>query len=409
MSGERDPDFDAWVDDARAVTVAEVVAQRGIRLGKGAVERVGPCPVCGGTDRFGINTRKNVFFCRGAGQGGDAIALVQYLDGADFLGACETLTGRAPLRGEGTRASPEELAARIEARRAKEAKREAISDKHREHERKALYAMWRGARVAAFSPVQDYLDLRGLALPRGAGLRFLPDAPYFHGREDDGRGRTCPRVIHSGPAMLAPITDADGVFRGLHCTWLDLDQPKGKAVIADPETGEVLAAKKVRGSKQGGRILLVKAPLGAPEWQIAGEGIETVLAVWWALVATGADLRNIEFVSGIDLGNLSGRATETVPHPTATRTDVQGRVSTCKVPGPVPDMDSPAMCVPPEIKRLTLLGDGDSDPFTTLCAMERARARHAARVPEVAVAWPPEGMDFNDMLRPAARTEGEAA
>ena len=41
--------------------------------GRGA-DRCGPCPVCGGTDRFSINIRKQVFRCRVCNIGGDVIA-----------------------------------------------------------------------------------------------------------------------------------------------------------------------------------------------------------------------------------------------------------------------------------------------------------------------------------------------
>ena len=47
---------------------------RGIKL-RGKVERVGPCPNCGGHDRFAINIRKQVWNCRGCHKGGDRIAL----------------------------------------------------------------------------------------------------------------------------------------------------------------------------------------------------------------------------------------------------------------------------------------------------------------------------------------------
>ena len=399
----RDPNsdaaFDAWVGDARTVTVLEEVQRRNIALRRAGTELVGPCPVCGGTDRFSVNPRRNVFCCRKGGAGGDAIALVQYLDGADFLGACETLTGTAPPRGEGTRATPQALATRAEARRAKEAEREASSARYREKERKALYGIWRAAARHDLAPVRAYLALRGLDLPPGAPLRFLPDAPFFHGREDDGRGNTHARMIWRGPAMIAAITGPEGVFAGLHCTWLDLSAPKGKAQITDPETCELLPAKKVRGSKQGGRILLVRAPCGTARLQKAGEGIETVLAVWAAMTRGGADLSETEFVSGVDLGNLTGRALESLPHPTLRKTDAAGRSRAVRVAGPVADMNSAALWVPETVSHLTLLADGDSDPFATRCAMERGQQRHRAPGRVVTVAWPPEGFDFNDVLQ----------
>jgi hypothetical protein len=92
------------IDKARAVRIEDVIAERNIKLSPGRVERCGPCPSCGGTDRFSINVRKQVFNCRGCGSKGDVIALVQTLDGVDFTAAVETLAGAAPKpNGESTR------------------------------------------------------------------------------------------------------------------------------------------------------------------------------------------------------------------------------------------------------------------------------------------------------------------
>src|SRR5262249_2753995 len=72
-----------------------VIAQRGIHLKGRGVERAGPCPVCGGDDRFSINTAKNVWNCRGCDKGGDVIDLLRHIDGVDFKDACENLTGES--------------------------------------------------------------------------------------------------------------------------------------------------------------------------------------------------------------------------------------------------------------------------------------------------------------------------
>ena len=48
---------------ARSVPIESVINQRGIKL-NGKIERVGPCPKCGGVDRFSINTKKNLWNCR---------------------------------------------------------------------------------------------------------------------------------------------------------------------------------------------------------------------------------------------------------------------------------------------------------------------------------------------------------
>jgi hypothetical protein len=83
------------IDRARAVRLEDEISRRGIKLRgrNGSLE--GPCPVCGGTDRFAINTKKPAFNCRKCGiKGGDAIALTMALDACDFMGAVATLAGK---------------------------------------------------------------------------------------------------------------------------------------------------------------------------------------------------------------------------------------------------------------------------------------------------------------------------
>jgi hypothetical protein len=72
-----------------------------------AIEYVGPCPVCGGRDRFGVNGHKQVWNCRGCDQGGDVIALVQHVEGLSFQAAVERLTGEQIERERGRR--PQEV------------------------------------------------------------------------------------------------------------------------------------------------------------------------------------------------------------------------------------------------------------------------------------------------------------
>jgi phage/plasmid primase-like uncharacterized protein len=105
-----------FVDEARAVPIEAEIARRGLRLKRSGAEMVGPCPVCGGVDRFGVNLRKGVFNCRGSGTGGDVIALVEYCDATDFLGACETLAGRSAPKGASRGPDAEEIARREAAR-----------------------------------------------------------------------------------------------------------------------------------------------------------------------------------------------------------------------------------------------------------------------------------------------------
>jgi putative DNA primase/helicase len=92
--------FEGWVAQARAVPIEQIIEQRGLKL-RGGVDRSGPCPVCGGEDRFAINVKKQLFNCRQCAVGGDVIKLVEHLDRVDFIHACETLTGEPPPKTNG--------------------------------------------------------------------------------------------------------------------------------------------------------------------------------------------------------------------------------------------------------------------------------------------------------------------
>jgi hypothetical protein len=92
--------FNEWADRARAVRIDAETERRGIKL-RGGIERVGPCPKCGGEDRFAINTKKGVWHCRGCAKGGDVIELVEHIDGIDFVAACTALTGEPPPKANG--------------------------------------------------------------------------------------------------------------------------------------------------------------------------------------------------------------------------------------------------------------------------------------------------------------------
>ena len=70
-----------------------------------------------------------------------------------------------------------------------------------------------------------------------------------------------------------------------------------------------------------------------------------------------------------------------------------------RVPGPEPDLDSEACPIPESCRDVVLLKDGDSDPFLTDLAMDRAAARHRRPGRTVRIADPGPGVDFNDLAR----------
>jgi putative DNA primase/helicase len=90
-----------WIARARAVPIYGLIRRHRIQLRGSGVELVGPCPRCGGDDRFSINTTKNVWNCRQCSKGGDVIDLEMFLNGGDFNAACEKLTGEPPPKSNG--------------------------------------------------------------------------------------------------------------------------------------------------------------------------------------------------------------------------------------------------------------------------------------------------------------------
>ncbi len=224
----RDAAYAEWISEARAVPITRPLERLAARLVVRSGELVGPCPVCGGRDRFAVSLRKGVFHCRGSGEGGDVIALTRYLEACDFHTACAILTGRNRPGQE-----PVETAEARAARRAVLAKRAAAlarvtetarrtEARFRERERVRCWQLWKAARPLPGTAAEAYLARRGLVAPPGAPLRCLPDHPLY------ADGRAGAAIVHRGPALVAPIVGPSGRFAGLHATWIDLAGPMAK-------------------------------------------------------------------------------------------------------------------------------------------------------------------------------------
>lgn len=390
---------DDELDDIRARNPIADVAGGYTKLRRAGGKLVGPCPICGGrasSQRFEVIEKDSSWVCAVCPDGGDVIRLVEKVEGCDFRAAIERLGGRTAIDA----ARAKEL---FEERERKRLAREKTSADYREAERKRLHRTWKQTQRIHGSIAARYLEGRGLQLPeRCPGLRFAPAMPYWHGETVDDHGRkTGPRKIHEGPAMVGAFIRPDGKFGGLHLTWLnvttspdDVTAPAPvKAEILDPDSGEVLNAKKMRGSKTGAYIAIVMHD--APRRLVIGEGIETVLSVWTAMHQAGRELDDMAFWAAGDLGNLAGRANKTVNHPTLKRPNGQSQ----KVADRFPDIDDPGLSIPESVQELILLGDGDSEAVLTQNAMERAARRYAHPKRVIRIAFAPAGLDFNDVLR----------
>jgi hypothetical protein len=181
------------LDLARAVSIESVVRARGIKLkhqGKNKKWMVGPCPRCGGTDRFCVNIIKQLWNCRHCRKGGDVIDLVVHLDECTVGQAIATLTGTAP-RPSASPPPPRTAPA-------------ASMDDDAEGMRRAL-RVWREAaplRAPTSALALSYLtrprakDGRGLVLPddllSGGVLRFHPRHWW---RGEDGEPIQMPALL----------------------------------------------------------------------------------------------------------------------------------------------------------------------------------------------------------------------
>lgn len=88
----------ALVERARDADIVVAAERLGATLKRAsAIERAGPCLVCGGHDRFAVNTRKQTWNCRGCNQGGNVIALVMHIRGCNFREAVGFLTGAVSM------------------------------------------------------------------------------------------------------------------------------------------------------------------------------------------------------------------------------------------------------------------------------------------------------------------------
>ena len=373
---------DAALDDLKARMPCHQVAAKWVKLRKSGQAWVGPCPLCSRDPNKKTATKfkatEQRWMCAACMDGGDVIELVRKVEGKDFSSAVEWLGGVQEIdQAEADRRKAERDAKALEAEKA--------AAEFRERERGTLYEAWtRAKRPIEGTSVERYLALRGIDGGPVGALRCIEQMPYY----DSGKKNAA--TVHRGPAMLAAFM-RDGKFSGLHITWLDLAQPNGKLKLLG-DAGEEFPAKKMRGSKSGALIKLA-GPKEVTQ-VFVGEGIETVLSVWCALNDQAQLEEGDAFYVAGDLGNLGGRARESVPHP-ALKTE-QGR--TRRVPGPWPD-DSDGIALTASVKRVVLLGDGDSDAFTTRCALARASARLALDGREVVVAMAPAGNDFNDIWR----------
>jgi hypothetical protein len=241
----------------------EVSRRGGLGLKKCSAELVGPCPSCGGCDRFAVSPRKGVFLCRGCRASGDVISLVQFLDGVDIMTAVRTLDRGEPLDSVETR--------KIEPR--------AKADEDDRKNTDFALRLWGAALpITAGTVVEKYLHRRELHdLPGSDVIRMLHGCPYDGGRQVCLIALYRDIITNEPKAISRTAIDANGNKIGR----MSLGPVGGCAVKIDPDEDV----------EQGLAV---------------GEGLETCLAArqlglkpCWSVGSAGA-IRAFPVLSGIE-------------------------------------------------------------------------------------------------------------
>lgn len=271
---------------ANEVGLLEAAKLCGARLRRQGPEHVGPCPCCGGHDRFSVNPAKGKWNCRGAQGGSQATGLVMHGLGLDYWGALKLLTGEDPPIGDGAGggkgAAPRTIRATETSRRqVAEEKRDRLeADAAHSSKRRQDLArrIWRQAGALSGTPAQAYLRSRGHGTEK-----FRENWPEsaqanlrFHRRLKHPEGRYF-------PALVCRVEDRGGDQIGLWRIFLSEGlNGWGKADVEQPKLG--------LGPCGGGAVRLADARQG--EICLA-EGVETALAVMtltgrpcWAALST---------------------------------------------------------------------------------------------------------------------------
>ena len=385
-------EWENFFETAKARDIHDVAVQFGAHLKREGHEWIGPCPTCGGKDRFAVNQQKRVFNCRGSGDEhgrGSNIDLVMHLVGCDSIEAVERITGQP--RPDRTRDESAEDRKKREiehqARAAEYAKREAeeraaMEAKAARDEASIAEILKRAVHYAESPHGRAYVqETRGLTPSRHltGDLRYVQNLDYW-GPGDNGSQD--PILLGSVPALIAIIRDELGDVIGISQTYLDPKEPRKWT----PTGSSRNSPKKIRGKKQGGMIRL-----GRPAETIAiSEGWENALA-WYQL---GLGPEEVMLAAAVDLGNLAGRATGSIAHKKLV--DPEGKPR--RITNGKPDPKHPGLILPQGIKSVILICDTDSESYATAALLSVAVERFYAQELEVDLSWPPTGVDYNALL-----------
>jgi DNA primase len=320
------------------------------------------------------------FHCFGCGAHGDVIGFVMRIQALSFVEACRMLSAQGGL-------DDPKVLDQARRRALQQAEAAAARDAaNRERQRRLSAKIWTETeRITDQAPALGYFDRRGIDIGRlpdarlPADIRFHPALEYWWASENGTR-----ESIAKTPALVSAIRAPDGHGVGVEIKYIAADG--AKAEIVDPETGEILTHKKMRGNPWGGAIHL--AP--AAKTMAFGEGMETCLSIMMAEP-------NLPVWACLSIGNLAGAALGR-----GRRIATPGNPDRAfrYLPSATPDLEKPAFLPPASCRTAILLEDADNaDPDAAANQYACAAARWKAAGHTVSRIRPPAGMDFNDLVK----------
>lgn len=350
----RTPAFDAWIQRAREADILEEALARGAVLKRHGHEWTGPCPICGGSDRFSVHVGKQIFNCRGA-VGGDVIKMIEHIEGLGFLQAVREITGEGPPgsnRQRGERPDPERRARLDRQRESAAAERERRRQEQEANERenqKLAGRIWYASKPIDGTPAEAYLINRGIPRPLEGWpdcFRFNPEVNYpQHGRH---------------PALICRVDNPRGVPNAIWRIYITKDGRKA----------DLVQTKRGLGPASGCAVRI--GGIG-PHIGLA-EGVESALGAWFL---TGCKFPVWAALSTSGLVNFN---------------------------------------VPEGVERITIFPDGDkptrrkgsevvpSEPPGRAAARKLQERLHSQSIPCVIASEPPAGADYLDLWVEAQRS-----
>ena len=248
---------------------------------RGGAEKEGPCPKCGGDDRF--HCTAEWWFCRQCyppdnGEPHDAISYLQWRDGLDFAEACQALGGQdsgtyrdAPRRGETYHSAPPRRSSVL---------KETESPGDLWQERARIFCSWAEGQLWGSPEALAYLCDRGLSDEsiKAAGLGYNPrelyDDPQRWGA-NFGRGKVwLPR------GWVIPC-EVEGILRYVKIRRVSGDlEAAAEWNDAHPDAARPRLTDKyiaIKGSKVGGAIYGLDDLQGHGECVICESELDTLL------------------------------------------------------------------------------------------------------------------------------------